>query len=107
VKPPGSWDLEISLDLDAVSATCPFCHIVLVEADTQVTPIRAWPRTRRGPGRRGLDLQRLRGPETSAYNADYAHAGIVITASTGDNGYGGGSQTPATTPGSSPSAARN
>jgi hypothetical protein len=26
------WELEISLDLDAVSALCPNCHIVLVEA---------------------------------------------------------------------------
>lgn len=27
------WDLETSLDLDAVSAACPGCHILLVEAD--------------------------------------------------------------------------
>ena len=27
-----SWDVEISLDLDAVSAICPHCHILLVEA---------------------------------------------------------------------------
>ncbi len=27
------WALEISLDLDMVSATCPDCHILLVEAD--------------------------------------------------------------------------
>jgi alpha-tubulin suppressor-like RCC1 family protein len=29
----GSWQLEISLDLDMVSAMCPNCHILLVEAD--------------------------------------------------------------------------
>jgi hypothetical protein len=28
------WEQEISLDLDAVSAVCPNCHIVLVEATT-------------------------------------------------------------------------
>ncbi len=28
------WAEEISLDLDAVSATCPDCHILLVEADS-------------------------------------------------------------------------
>lgn len=29
-----TWDIEISLDLDAVSALCPNCHIVLVEANS-------------------------------------------------------------------------
>jgi alpha-tubulin suppressor-like RCC1 family protein len=31
--PDGSWAFEISLDLDMVSAVCPNCHIILVEAD--------------------------------------------------------------------------
>jgi hypothetical protein len=34
---PG-WGLEISLDLDAVSAACPTCHIMLVEADSNLSP---------------------------------------------------------------------
>jgi hypothetical protein len=29
-----SWEIETSLDLDAVSALCPNCHIVLVEANS-------------------------------------------------------------------------
>jgi hypothetical protein len=33
-NPDPGWGLEISLDLDAVSATCPACHILLVEADS-------------------------------------------------------------------------
>jgi hypothetical protein len=32
--PDSGWGLEISLDLDAVSAACPDCHILLVEADS-------------------------------------------------------------------------
>ena len=32
-KPNSGWAAEISLDLDMVSAICPNCHIVLVEAD--------------------------------------------------------------------------
>ncbi|MGO9341860.1 MAG: S8 family serine peptidase, partial [Acidimicrobiales bacterium] len=34
--PPGDmgWGFEISLDLDMVSAICPLCHIILVEATT-------------------------------------------------------------------------
>ncbi|HEY7048312.1 MAG TPA: S53 family peptidase [Jatrophihabitantaceae bacterium] len=35
--PDPGWGLEISLDLDAVSATCPACHILLVEANTPNT----------------------------------------------------------------------
>ena len=30
----GGWAQEVSLDLDMVSATCPDCHILLVEADS-------------------------------------------------------------------------
>ncbi|HEY3714365.1 MAG TPA: S53 family peptidase [Jatrophihabitantaceae bacterium] len=33
-NPDPGWGLETSLDLDAVSATCPACHILLVEADS-------------------------------------------------------------------------
>ena len=29
----GDWDMEISLDVDSVSALCPNCHILLVEAN--------------------------------------------------------------------------
>ena len=31
---PG-WDVEQALDLDMVSAACPACHIVLVEAENE------------------------------------------------------------------------
>jgi hypothetical protein len=33
-SPNASWAVEISLDLDMVSAACPKCHILLVEATT-------------------------------------------------------------------------
>src|SRR5437762_9467913 len=34
--PSADWSLEISLDLDMVSAVCPNCHILLVEATTNL-----------------------------------------------------------------------
>jgi hypothetical protein len=34
--PNPDWGLEISLDLDMVSAVCPNCHILLVEANTNL-----------------------------------------------------------------------
>ncbi len=81
------WATEISLDLDMVSATCPTCKILLVEAKTaSFTNLAA-----------GVNYAATQGvsaisnsyggsdsKETSAYN----HPGIAITASTGDNGYG-------------------
>ncbi|MFZ1993210.1 MAG: hypothetical protein WAU75_03810, partial [Solirubrobacteraceae bacterium] len=37
-SPAGSdWEAETSLDLDAVSAMCPNCHILLVEANSSLT----------------------------------------------------------------------
>jgi hypothetical protein len=37
-SPAGSdWEAEASLDLDAVSALCPNCHILLVEANSSLT----------------------------------------------------------------------
>jgi subtilase family serine protease len=33
-SPDPGWGLEISLDVDAVSATCPDCHILLIEAQS-------------------------------------------------------------------------
>ena len=53
------WEEEESLDLDAVSALCPNCHILLVEADSSAL---ARPRTagHGGPDpRRRSDLQQL------------------------------------------------
>ena len=96
----GSWDLEVSTDLDAVSATCPLCHIVLVEAnDPSGANLGAAENTAASqPGIVSISNS-YGGGETTAYNADYAHAGVVVTASTGDNGYAGGPQSPATDPG--------
>jgi hypothetical protein len=36
-EPDPGWSLEISLALDAVSATCPSCHLRLLEADVPAT----------------------------------------------------------------------
>ena len=33
LPPDRNWGVDISLDLDMVSAACPDCHILLVEAD--------------------------------------------------------------------------
>lgn len=113
VAPPpvsgqGTWDLEVSLDLDAVSATCPLCHIVLVEAnDPSDANLGAAENTAAAvPGvvsvsnsYGDMNSTQTNGVENPAYSPDYSHAGVVITASTGDKGYGWGPQSPATDPG--------
>jgi Ricin-type beta-trefoil lectin domain/Putative Ig domain/Subtilase family len=89
------WSLETSLDLDMVSAVCPNCHIILVEADTAEMldlakaadegiklgakfESNSYISTTNGlpaefAGETGLDQY-------------YNHPGTVITAGAGDNG---------------------
>jgi hypothetical protein len=86
--PPGDsgWGTEASLDIDMVSAICPNCHILVVEAGdldaAQNTAVslgahfisNSWG-TGDGSGNAGGD-------------ADFNHAGVVDVASSGDSGYG-------------------
>src|SRR5437773_2624874 len=86
------WAGEISLDLDMVSAVCPSCKIILVEADSSydsdlfaaedraVTMGARYVSNSWGGGE-------FSGQTTSA-DTHFNHPGVVITASTGDSGYG-------------------
>ncbi len=85
------WDVEESLDIDMVSAACPNCHILLVEANSNAD----------------IDLD-MAVDEAVALGAKYVsnsysgseysgetqedqyfnHPGVAITASAGDGGYG-------------------
>jgi len=85
------WAEEISLDLDAVSAACPGCHILLVEAngpntDDLMTAVDSAARL----GAVAISNS-YGGTEDStilAADAHLNHPGIAITASSGDSGYG-------------------
>ncbi|HEX8972650.1 hypothetical protein [Oryzihumus sp.] len=81
------WATEISLDLDMVSAACPDCKILLVEANSSSF-------SNLGTGVNYAATQGVSaisnsygGSDTSQLSA-YDHPGIAVTASTGDNGYG-------------------
>jgi len=85
------WSQEISLDLDMVSAICPNCHILLVEA---TSPTNANLGTAVNTAVR-LGAQAVSnsygGAESSSesnYASYYNHPGVAITASAGDSGYG-------------------
>jgi hypothetical protein len=84
------WATEESLDIDMVSAICPLCHILLVEASSQaVTDLGAsndeavtlgakfvsnsW-----GAAESGTELR---------YDHYFNHPGAAITASSGDSGH--------------------
>lgn len=86
------WAQEISLDLDMASAICPNCRILLVEANTAFLSDLGAAVNRAallgatvisnsyGGGESGSD------PSTTA--SFYNHPGILITASSGDGGFG-------------------
>jgi Ricin-type beta-trefoil lectin domain/Putative Ig domain len=85
------WDLEESLDIDMVSAICPNCHILLVEANDNGTGnLAAAAKTAASLGA-GFVSNSYGAPEfagETAYDADYQHPGVAVTASAGDSGYG-------------------
>jgi hypothetical protein len=86
------WDVEESLDVDMISAACPNCHIILVEANSAsnsdlgtgvnaaVTLGAKYVSNSYGGSESSSDL---------TYDTEYyQHAGVAVTASAGDGDYG-------------------
>lgn len=84
------WDQEQALDLDMVSAMCPNCHILLVQASTaSYGALATAENTAARLGARAISNSYGGGESGSTYyESAYNHPGIAITASSGDNGYG-------------------
>jgi subtilase family serine protease len=86
----GGWGQEISLDLDMVSAVCPSCHLLLVEADTaSMANLGAAENTAARLGANAISNS-YGGSDASdrSYGRYYHHSGVAVVASAGDNGYG-------------------
>jgi subtilase family serine protease len=85
-----SWDEEISLDVDMVSATCPLCHILLVEATSaSFANLGAAVNTAARLGATAISNSYGGGDSSDATNGSfYNHPGIAVTASSGDGGFG-------------------
>ncbi len=88
------WELETSLDLDMASATCPHCHILLVEASLETIPALA--ESANTAARLGATEisnsygvpEQFCGENHCGQVAEaYDHPGVVVTASAGDAGY--------------------
>jgi subtilase family serine protease len=89
------WAQEQALDVDAVSAACPDCKIVVVQArSASFANLGAAVVTAAGlPGVVAISNSYGSTGDASdgSYGSYYRHPGIAVTASTGDNGYQGGS----------------
>jgi hypothetical protein len=86
------WATEESLDLDMVSAVCPLCHILLVEASgTSTADLGTAVNAAVSLGAKFVSNS-YGGSESSAdptFDTEYyRHPGVAITASAGDDGYG-------------------
>jgi hypothetical protein len=92
--PDTGWGLEISLDPDAVSAACPRCHILLVEANSSSTADL-------GPAvdtavSLGASVVSNSYGTTGEFSGEqyfepyYNHRGVPIVVASGDYGYGNG-----------------
>jgi subtilase family serine protease len=92
------WSQETALDLDMVSAMCPNCRIILVEANSANDSDLAAAVNRAVALGAHVVSNSYGGSETGtqSYETAYNHAGVAITASSGDDGYG--VQFPASSP---------
>jgi subtilase family serine protease len=81
------WATEISLDLDMVSAACPDCKILLVEANS-ASFSNLGTAVNYAASQGVSAISNSYGGSDSAQTAAYNHPNIAITASTGDSGYG-------------------
>jgi subtilase family serine protease len=92
--PPGNqgWAIEISLDLQAVSAVCPNCHLLLVEASSENMPdmvaaIDEAARLGATEISNSYGTAEFSGQTAAALDGQLAsHPGVAITAGSGDSG---------------------
>jgi hypothetical protein len=91
----GGWTTEASLDLDMVSAGCPECQILLVEAtNTERVSMFTAEETAVALGATAVSnswsfgFEREIGAEETSFDHYFDHPGVPIVVSGGDYGYG-------------------
>ncbi len=96
------WEPEIALDVEMVSAICPHCHILLVEANSADEAIATANPAQHSDLGAAVDTAVNLGatevsnsygtagpePDQTSYDHYYNHPGVAITAGTGDFDYG-------------------
>jgi len=97
-----SWEPEIALDVEMVSAICPKCHILLVEANSADEAIATSNPAQHSDLGSAVDTAVNLGatavsnsygtagpePNQTFFDHYYNHPGVAITASSGDEDYG-------------------
>ena len=92
------WAQEESLDVDMVSAICPNCHIILVEAASNSLSALATAEKYATQHANYVSNSWSGNEGTKTYDGDFNVSGVAITAATGDNGYNSTAQWPAILP---------
>ncbi|MEU9191819.1 putative Ig domain-containing protein [Streptomyces hundungensis] len=91
-SPDSGWAGEISLDVDMVSAVCPQCHILLVEATSaSMEDLGAAVNRAVSMGAKYVSNSYGGSEDSTDPSSDAAyfnHPGVAITVSSGDSGYG-------------------
>ena len=87
------WAGETALDVDAVSASCPDCKILVVQANSaSFADLGTAVNTAASKNPSAISNSYGGGDAAdTTYGKYYNHPGIAVTASTGDSGYQGGS----------------
>lgn len=93
----GNWGIETSYDVDMVSAICPNCHILIVEANTATMPdLAAGVQTAVRLGAFSISNSYSANETGNAsYASAFNHPGTPITAAAGDAAYSFGVAVPA------------
>jgi hypothetical protein len=94
-NPPAAnsgWGEEIALDIDMVSAVCPQCKILLVEASS-ASIANLGTAVNQAVAQGAVAVSNSYGGGESLFESSYdssyyRHPGVAITASSGDSGYG-------------------
>ena len=103
LQPPANtaWGIETALDAEVVSAVCPNCNIMIVEAkDDQVSSLAGAVGTAVAQGATVISNS-YAAPETSqnaGYESSYAQHGVAVVAGAGDGGYSTTAIFPASSP---------
>lgn len=92
------WGVEESLDIEMVSAICPNCKIILVEASQPTTSALATAEAYATAHANYVSNSWSGDEGTKSYDGDFSASGVAITAATGDDGYNSTAQWPAILP---------
>jgi Ricin-type beta-trefoil lectin domain len=97
-----SWPEEIAFDLDVISAVCPNCHLLLLEASSgNIADLAVAANTAAQTSGVSVVDNPYGGPEfdsETTYDPDFDHPGVAMVAATGDGGYSGVVNYPAASP---------